>query len=60
MPKYFFDSREGDQFVDDDIGIDLDGPEDALAQAAAGLVDLAKDRLSGHLQGISRWRCATN
>jgi hypothetical protein len=29
MPKYFFDSREGDQFIHDN-GIDLDGPEDAL------------------------------
>ena len=45
MPHYFFDTRDGDNFIRDELGIELDGVEAARDEATAGLADLAKDAL---------------
>jgi len=45
MPRYFFDSRNGDHFVRDDEGVELDGIEAARDQATLALRDLAKDAI---------------
>ena len=47
MPRYYFDSRDGDKLVTDDLGVELSGIEAARDQAAAGLVDFAKDVVPG-------------
>ena len=47
MPRYFFDSRDGDARVPDDIGVALPSIEPARDQAAQALAELAKDVLSG-------------
>ena len=45
MPRFFFDTRDGDRFIRDDEGIELDGIEAARDQATRGLRDLAKDAI---------------
>jgi hypothetical protein len=45
MPRYFFDSRDGDHFIRDDEGVELDGIEQARDEATLALRDLAKDAL---------------
>jgi hypothetical protein len=45
MPRYFFDTRDGDRFVRDDDGLELDGIEQARDEATRGLTDLAGDAL---------------
>ena len=45
MPRYFFDSRDGDRVIRDDEGIELDGIETALDEATRALRDLAKDAI---------------
>ena len=41
----FFDSRDGDHFIRDDEGVELDGIEQARDEATLALRDLAKDAL---------------
>ena len=50
MPHYFFDTRDGDDFIRDEIGIELDGVEAARDEATRGLADLAKDALPGSIR----------
>jgi hypothetical protein len=50
MPHYFFDTRDGDDFIRDNEGIELDGIEAARDEATRGLTDLAKDALPGALR----------
>jgi hypothetical protein len=45
MPRFFFDSREGDNWVRDEIGMVVSGLSEAQHQATAGLADWAKDSL---------------
>ena len=45
MARYFFDSRDGDHFIRDDEGVELDGVEQARDEATLALRDLAKDAL---------------
>ena len=45
MARYFFDSRDGDHFIRDDEGVELDGIEQARDEATLALRDLAKDAL---------------
>lgn len=51
MPKFFFDTHDGDLRSEDDVGIELAGPDEARLRAAAGLADVAKDALP---DGVSR------
>ncbi|MEA3071401.1 MAG: hypothetical protein QOD29_2847 [Alphaproteobacteria bacterium] len=50
MPRYFFDTRDGANFVRDDEGIELDGFGAARDEATAGLADLAHDALPGAIR----------
>ncbi len=45
MPRYFFQSWDGDRFVPDDEGLELEGIEDARALGARALGEMAKDSL---------------
>ena len=45
MPLYYFDTRDGDEFIQDEIGIELDGIEAARDESTRGLADLARDAL---------------
>ena len=47
MPFYYFDSRDGDKFIPDEHGVELDGIESARDEAAIALAELAKDVLPG-------------
>ena len=47
MPLYFFDTRDGDVFIEDDVGLELPDLEAAKAQAALSLAELARDVLPG-------------
>jgi hypothetical protein len=46
MPRYYFDTCDGGDFIRDAIGLELDGIEAARDEAAPGLADFA-DRISG-------------
>ena len=50
MPLYYFDSRDGDSFIEDEEGIEFPDIETARAQATAALADMAKDVLPGSLR----------
>jgi hypothetical protein len=45
MPRYYFDTRDNESFVADEVGLDLQGVEAARGEAVRGLADLAKDVL---------------
>ncbi len=45
MPRYYFDTDDGNRFRRDVIGQDLDGPETARRAALEALADLARDAL---------------
>ena len=47
MPRYYFDTDDGDGFIEDDEGQDLDGIEVARLQAQSGLADMARDVVPG-------------
>ena len=47
MPRYFFDAHDGDTYLEDDEGQDLDGTEEVRLQAQSGLADLARDVVPG-------------
>ena len=44
---YFFDTDDGDGFLWDDEGQDLDGIEEVRLQAQSSLADIARDVLPG-------------
>lgn len=43
MPLYFFDTRDGDDFIEDDVGLELPDLERAKIVAAKSLAELARD-----------------
>ena len=45
MPRFFFDSHDGDDFTPDREGLDLDGLEAAKEEAKKTLPDIVKDKL---------------
>lgn len=47
MPRYFFDTRDDDEYIKDDEGVDLPDIEAAKVQAATSLAELALDVLPG-------------
>jgi hypothetical protein len=47
MPRYFFDPHDGDTYLQDDEGQELDGIEEARLQAQSGLADIARDVVPG-------------
>ena len=47
MPLYFFDTRDGEDFTQDESGLELPDLLEAKATAAASLAELARDVLPG-------------
>jgi hypothetical protein len=43
MPRYFFDTRDGDLFMEDDEGAELPDVAAAKAVASVSLAELARD-----------------
>jgi hypothetical protein len=50
MPRYYFNTRDGSEFVRDEIGIELDGVEAARDEATRGLANFARDALPGSVR----------
>jgi hypothetical protein len=50
VPLYFFDTRDGDTVIRDDIGLELPDLEAVKAQAALSLAELARDVLPGSMR----------
>ncbi len=50
MPHYFFDTRDGADFIEDDEGFELPDIEAAKVQAATSLAELARDVLPGSVR----------
>ena len=50
MPLYFFDTRDNDEFIEDDVGIEFPDLEAVKIEAARSLAELARDVISGSLQ----------
>ena len=47
MPQYFFDTRDDEKFISDDIGVELPDVQAATKVAARSLAELALDVLPG-------------
>ena len=45
MPRFYIDIHDGDDFIPDHQGLDLEGIEDAKAEAVNTLPDMARDGL---------------
>ena len=50
VTRYYFDTRDGDTFIVDDVGVELPNVEAARDQAAIGLAEMAKDVLPGSVR----------
>jgi hypothetical protein len=48
MPIYFFDTRDNEHLITDDVGLELTGLLEARDQAAVSLAELAHDVLPGN------------
>ena len=47
MPHYFFDTRDGETFIEDHEGLDLPDFEAAKKAAALSLAELAREVIAG-------------
>lgn len=45
MPRFFFDTYDGDRFIPDELGLELDDIEAAKIEAERALPDMAWDEL---------------
>jgi hypothetical protein len=50
MQLYFFDTRDNDQFVKDDVGLEYPDLEAVKVEAARALAELARDVIPGSLK----------
>src|SRR5437588_505922 len=50
MPRYFFDTTDGDSFVREELGLVCNGILEARDEATAGLADLARDAIPGRIR----------
>ena len=50
MPRYYFDSRDGESFIHDEEGLEFLDLETARDQATAALADMAKHVLPGSMR----------
>lgn len=50
VPHYFFDTRDNDLFIEDEVGLELPDLEAVKAQAAVSLAELARDILPGSIR----------
>jgi hypothetical protein len=47
MPLYFFDTRDNDDFIEDDIGVELPDLDAVKVEAGRAMGELARDVLPG-------------
>ncbi|MHB0784448.1 DUF6894 family protein [Bradyrhizobium sp. 5.13L] len=47
MPRYYFDTRDNEIFIPDDIGVDIATLDEVKLTASRAMVDFAKDVLPG-------------
>jgi len=50
MQVYYFDTRDDDVFIEDDVGVELEDLEAAKSVAAKSLAELAVDVLPGSVR----------
>jgi hypothetical protein len=50
VPLYFFDSRDNDRFIEDDVGLDYPNLEAVKVEAAPALAEFARDVIPGSLR----------
>ena len=50
MPHYFFDSRDNDLFIEDNVGLGFADLDAVKVEAARALAELARDVLPGSLE----------
>lgn len=50
MPLYFFDTRDNDNFIEDDHGIEFPNLEAVKREAARALAEIARDVLPGSMK----------
>ena len=50
MALYFFDTRDNDIFIEDDVGLDYPDLEAVKIDAAKALAELARDVIAGTLK----------
>ncbi|MEA1013542.1 DUF6894 family protein [Sphingosinicella sp. LY1275] len=50
MPLYFFDTRDNDDFIEDDMGLDFPNLEAVKVEAARSLAELARDVIPGSVK----------
>lgn len=50
MPLYFFDTRDNDDFIEDDEGLEYPDLEAVKVAAAKALAELARDVIPGSLK----------
>jgi protocatechuate 3,4-dioxygenase beta subunit len=47
MPRYYFPSWDGENFLPDEDGLEFEGIEQARTEAVRGLAEMARDSLCG-------------
>ncbi|MBB4427824.1 hypothetical protein GGD66_006407 [Bradyrhizobium sp. CIR48] len=47
MPRYYFDTSDNENFVFDDVGVEIASFEDVKREASRAMADFAKDVLPG-------------
>lgn len=50
MPLYFFDTRDNDQFTEDDVGVEFPGLDAVKVESARALAEIARDVIPGSLK----------
>jgi hypothetical protein len=50
VPRYYFDTRDGDTFIADELGVVLPNLEAARDQAAVARAEMAKEVLPGSVR----------
>lgn len=50
MARYFFDTRDNDVFIEDEVGLEFDDLAGVRDQAALSLAELARDVLPGSIR----------
>ena len=47
MPRYYFDSRDNEKFVSDEIGVEVASLQEVKTLASTAMAELARDVLPG-------------
>jgi hypothetical protein len=52
MALYYFDSRDDDEFIEDEMGVEFPDLEAVKVEAARALAELARDVIPGSLRRV--------